>query len=169
MKLLYIVLIIVAVYIVIRRLSTSQTISTEDYRVPGPRTIDGDPASVRAHSDEHRGDSGQYEITRYYFANTDADQGPSDPDVFYDELFIDMVNSNTGDKFQNRMFVCTPRGLTQEMIKEQWDSVVGTELLIVRRYNLDSILAAAKHHLEEIYESTLKVSPRGNRGRDYLG
>lgn len=164
MKLLFIVLIILAVYIFMRRLSTAQTISAEHYRVPQPRTIEGDPASVGGESQKPA-----YEITRYYFAHTHADEGPADPDVFYDELFIDLVNSDTGDKFQNHMFVCTPRGLTDEMIKEQWDSVIGTELLIVRRYNIDHILAGARHHLEEIYESTLKVAPGHGGGRDYLG
>lgn len=164
MKLLFIILIIIAVYIFMRRMSASHTVSTEHYRIPQPHTIEGDPASVGEATD-----ASAYEITRYYFAQTNADEGPSDPDVFYDELFIDLVNSHTGDKFQNRIFVCTPRGLTEEMIKEQWDSVVGTELLIVRRYNIDHILAGARHHLEEIYESTLKVAPGNRGGRDYVG
>jgi hypothetical protein len=171
MRLLFIVLIIVAVYIFMRRLSAahSSTPSAEHYRVAHGQTIEGDPSSVKsASTDDQSGDSA-YEITRYYFAHTDAAQGPADADVFYDELFIDLVNSNTGDKFQNRMFVCTPRGLTEEMVKEQWDSVVGTELLIVRRYNIDHILVGARHHLEEIYESTLKVAPGNRGGHDYVG
>lgn len=164
MKLLFIVIVILAVYIVMRRLSASHSLSAEHYRVPQPHTIEGDPASVGSPVGES-----SYEITRYYFAETNADEGPDDPDVFYDELFIDLVNTNTGDKFQNRMFVCTPRGLTEEMIKEQWDSVVGTELLIVRRYNIEHILAGARHHLEEIYETTLRVAPGNRGGRDYIG
>ncbi len=164
MKLLFIILIIIAVYILIRRLSASHSISAEHYRVPQPPTIEGDPASVGDPTE-----AAAYEVTRYYFAHTDAEQGPADPDVFYDELFIDLVNTHTGDKFQNRMFVCTPRGLTEEMVREKWDSVVGTELLIVRRYNLEHILTGARHHLEEIYESTLKVAPGNRSGRDYVG
>lgn len=170
MKLLLIILVILVVYIFIRRASASHSISADHYQPPQPPTIDADARFVDSdHASVTADAKPQYEITRYYFAHTDAEQGPTDPDVFYDELFIDLTNTDTGEKFENHMFVCTPRGLTEEMIKEQWDSVVGTELLIARRYNLDAILAGAKHHLEEIYESTLKIAPRRPGKRDYVG
>jgi len=168
MRLLFFVLIIMAIYIVVRRMSSSHTISTENYRPPEQPTGPGSSTVIDAKDVEDSRYRNQYEVTRYYFAKTDVAQGPPDPDVFYDELFVDLTNVDTGEKFNNSMFVCTPRGIAEEMAKEKWDSVVGTELLIVRRYNLDAILAGSKRHLEEIYESTLKIAPRAS-GRDYVG
>jgi hypothetical protein len=168
MRLLFFVVVIIAIYIVVRRMSASHTMSTENYRPSQP--AQDTAAVINAEDIDDPPHRSQYEITRYYFAKTDATSGPPDPEVFYDEFFVDLTNVETREKFSNSMFVCTPRGITEEMIKEKWDSVVGGELLIVRRYNIDAILAGAKRHLEEIYESALKITPgaRAN-GRDYVG
>jgi hypothetical protein len=165
MRLLFFVVVIIVIYLVVRRMSASHTISAENYRPPEA------PASSTVINAKDVKDSpyrSRYEVTRYYFAHIDAAQGPPDPDVFYDEFFVVLTNVESGEKFNNSMFVSTPRGIAEEMKKEQWDSVVGTELLIVPRYNLDAILAGAKRHLEEIYESTLKIAPRVG-GPDYVG
>ena len=56
------------------------------------------------------------------------------------------------------MHVATPRGLERTMRAEQWDTVIGGELLIVLRYDLATILDGAATHLEEIYEAKVDVS-----------
>ncbi|MFB3917341.1 MAG: hypothetical protein ACE14M_11465 [Terriglobales bacterium] len=100
------------------------------------------------------------QIVRYYFRNTEAEHGPPDHDVFYDELFIDLKDPESGQTWQNSIHVATPRGLDRAMVEEHWDSVIGTELLIVRRYDLQTILNGAIDHLQEIYEVQLQFLNR---------
>ena len=100
-------------------------------------------------------------VSRYYFRHADADSAPADPSDFYDELFIDLRETDSAQTWQNSIHVATPRGLDRMMIEEHWDSVIGGELLIVRKYDLDTILKAAIEHLQEIYEVQVKLMGRG--------
>jgi hypothetical protein len=110
------------------------------------------------------------QVTRYYFRQTDATTGPADPFVFYDELFVDLLDPESNQKFQNSMHVCTPRGLEQAMKEEGWDTVIGTELLIVRRYDLQQILDGALDHLAEIYEVRAQIAPNASQRKpDLIG
>jgi hypothetical protein len=97
------------------------------------------------------------QVTRYYFRETETEKGPPDRDVFYDELFMDLADPASGEKCQSSIHVATPRGLDRAMVEEQWDSVIGTELLIVRRYDLQTILNGAIDHLQEIYEAQVQI------------
>lgn len=96
------------------------------------------------------------QISRCYFRNTDIAHGPPDRDVFYDELFIDLKDPESGQTWENSIHVATPRGLERAMLEEHWESVIGTELLIVRRYDLQTVLNGAVDHLQEIYEVQLQ-------------
>lgn len=133
----------------------------------GPRTED--PAeqvrylirSAEAPAAAKLGARGGLVVSRYYFRQTDLDSGPADRDVFYDELFIDLKDLESKQTWQNSIHVATPRGLDRMMVEEQWDSVIGTELLIVRRYDLDAILHGAVDHLQEIYEAQVQILGRG--------
>ncbi len=110
------------------------------------------------------------QVTRYYFRHTDTATGPADPAVFYDELFVDLLDPESDQQFHNSMHVCTPRGLEQAMKDEGWDTVIGTELLIVRRYDLQGILSGALDHLEEIYEVRAQLAPNVSQRRpDLIG
>ena len=97
-------------------------------------------------------------LSRYRFRTTTLEAGPLDPEDFYDEIFIDLIDPETGQLWQNSMHVATPRGLERTMRAEQWDTVIGGELLIVLRYDLATILDGAATHLEEIYEAKVDVS-----------
>ncbi len=97
------------------------------------------------------------EVSRYYFRNAESGSIPADPTDFYDELFIDLRDPGTGQVWQNSIHVATPRALDRVMVEEQWDSVIGTELLIVRRYDLDTILHGAVDHLQELYEAQVSI------------
>ncbi len=101
-------------------------------------------------------------VSRYYFRNTEIETGPADPADFYDELFVDLKATGSTQNWQNSIHVATPRGLDRVMAEEGWDSVIGTELLIVRKYDLQTILHAAVEHLQEIYE--VQVQLTGGRG-----
>jgi hypothetical protein len=101
------------------------------------------------------------QVTRYYFRQTDTKGGPDDCETFYDEFFIDLRDPESGQTWQNTIHVATPRGLDRLMAEEHWDSVIGTELLIVRKFDLETILQAAVEHLEEIYEVQLQFAGQG--------
>lgn len=97
-------------------------------------------------------------VKRYSFRETDLETGPPDPLDFYDELFIDLQSAGSAQTWQNSIHVATPKALDRVMREEHWDSVIGTELLIVRRYNVDTILRGAVDHLQEIYEAQVKIT-----------
>ena len=108
-------------------------------------------------------------VSRYYFRQTDIDTGPADPTDFYDELFIDLRDSGSSQTWQNSLHVATPRGLDRMMAEEHWDSVIGGELLIVRRYDLQTILQGAADHLQEIYETQVKLLGAGAKPPEQVG
>ena len=99
-------------------------------------------------------------VSRYYFRQTEIGKVPADPTDFYDELFIDLQDPVSGQTWQNSIHVATPHALDRVMVEEQWDSVIGTELLIVRRYDLDTILHGAIEHLQELYETQVLLTGR---------
>jgi hypothetical protein len=110
---------------------------------------------------EHLGPQAELVVTRYYFRQTDIDAGPPDPADFYDELFIELASPGSEQNWQNSIHVATPRALDRVMVEEHWDSIIGTELLVVRRYELDKILQGAIDHLQEIYETRVKITGKG--------
>jgi hypothetical protein len=99
-------------------------------------------------------------VSRYYFRQTDVAAGPPDPADFYDELFIDLRDPDSQQTWQNSIHVATPRGLDRMMAEEHWDTVIGGELLIVRKYEVDKILQGAIDHLQEIYEVRVQLMGR---------
>ncbi len=46
----------------------------------------------------------------------------------------------------------TPNGIAQVMREEGWDEIVGTDLLIVRRFDRELILKSLLDRLEEQHE-----------------
>ena len=110
---------------------------------------------------EHLGADGELVVTRYYFRQTDIASGPPDVVDFYDELLIELASPGAEQRWQNSIHVATPRALDRVMVEEHWDSIIGTELLVVRRYDLDKILQGALDHLQEIYEARVKIIGKG--------
>jgi len=96
-------------------------------------------------------------VSRYYFRDTDLETGPADLADFYDELFVELLDPASGQIWKNSMHVATLRGLERMMIAENWDTVIGGELLIIRSYDLLKIMSGATGHLEEIYETTVNI------------
>ena len=147
------VLAILALYLVARWVR-SHTATEEEQNEPARYLVHSSGTGTA----QHLGVKGGLSVTRYYFRETDLEAGPADPADFYDELFIDLRDSQTGQTFQNSIHVVTPRALDRVMAEEHWDSVIGTELLVVRRYNLDTILRGAVDHLQEIYEAGVQLA-----------
>ena len=153
MKVLFFIAVIIVFYVIVRRMS-SHSSSAENYRPPEPPGPE--PVTIDA-EDIEEPTASRYEITGYRFAKSDADHGPPDPEVFYDDFFVDVTNRETGEKFTNLMHVCTPRGLREEMSVKRQETLYGEELLVVLRYDLDTILDGVQEHLTEIYDSEVKV------------
>jgi hypothetical protein len=149
--------VIVAVY-VIARWVRSKTVTEDEHPSDMEHYL---IRSSGAGAAEHLGAKGSLTVSRYYFRQTSTETGPADPADFYDELFIDLRDDDSGQTWQNSIHVATPRALDRVMVEEHWDSVIGTELLIVRRYDLDTILHGAIDHLQEIYEAQVQLVGKG--------
>jgi hypothetical protein len=149
------VVVIVVVYVVARWVRSNT--ATEEEQNEQVRYLIQAPGGGTA---QHLGAKEGLLVSRYYFRDTDIETGPPDPADFYDELFVDLRGASSDQTWQNSIHVATPRALDRVMVEEHWDSVIGTELLIVRRYDLDTILRAAVDHLQQIYEARVQL-PRG--------
>jgi len=97
-------------------------------------------------------DQSRLRIRNHYFRSFDSDTGPPNPEAFYDELFVELEDTNTGGSWTISYFVGTPSGIAQVMREEGWDEMFGTDLLIVRRFDRDLILRSLLERLEEQYE-----------------
>lgn len=128
------------VYLLLRRLSQPREVTREGPSV----TIDGDSVT------EPR--PARLEIKNCSFRQIDVDSGPADPDCFYDELFVDFRDPDSGYTFKQSYFVATPTGVAQIMKEERWDHMFGTDLLIVPRFDRRVILAAVLEHEQERHE-----------------
>jgi hypothetical protein len=145
--------VIVVMYVTARWVRSHTTTDEEQEQLPHFRI-----PSTRTSAAEELDPKGDLTVSRAYFAQTDIETGPADASDFYDELFIDLRDSVSGQVFENSIHVTTLRGLDRVMREEHWDSVIGTELLIVRKFDRDTILQAAVGHLQEIYEVQIQLT-----------
>jgi hypothetical protein len=113
-----------------------------------PPTIPTLPLPVPEEPD----DQSRLRIRNHYFRSFDSDTGPPDPECFYDELFLELENPESGDSWTSSYFVGTPSGIAQVMREEGWDEMFGTDLLIVRRFDRELILHSLLERIEEQYE-----------------
>jgi hypothetical protein len=103
-------------------------------------------------AEEPAEDQSRLRIRNHYFRSFDSETGPPDPECFYDELFVELADTNTGGSWTVSYFVGTPSGIAQVMREEGWDEMFGTDLLIVRRFDRELILKSLLERLEEQYE-----------------
>ncbi len=101
---------------------------------------------------EERNEQSRLRIRNHYFRSFDSDAGPLDPECFYDELFLELENTESGESWTNSYFVGTPSGIAQVMREEGWDEMFGTDLLIVRCFDRELILRSLLERIEEQYE-----------------
>ena len=97
-------------------------------------------------------DESPLRIRNHYFRSFDSDTGPPDPECFYDELFLEIENPDSGDSRTISYFVGTPSGIAQVMREEGWDEMLGADLLIVRRFDRDLILRSLLERVAQQYE-----------------
>jgi hypothetical protein len=85
---------------------------------------------------------GTLRIRKFYFKKADAIPGPDDPEVFADELNIELYDPDSGHAWWQSYFVATPQGLAKLLREKSWRYVHAPEILVFPRYNLEEIRRA---------------------------
>ena len=81
-------------------------------------------------------------IRKFYFKKADAIPGPDDPEVFADELNIELYDPDSGHAWWQSYFVATPQGLARLLREKSWRYLHAPEILVFPRYNLEEIRRA---------------------------
>jgi hypothetical protein len=85
---------------------------------------------------------GNIRIRKFYFNKVDAIPGPDDPEVFADELNIELYDPDSGHAWWQSFFVATPQGLAKHLREKSWRYLYAPEILVFPRYNLEEIRRA---------------------------
>ncbi len=86
---------------------------------------------------------GKIRIQKFFFNKTDPIPGPDDPDVFADELHIQLYDPDNGHSWWQSYFVATPQGLAQILREKSWKYLHAPDILVFPRYDLEEIRRAA--------------------------
>lgn len=85
---------------------------------------------------------GNLKIRKFYFKKADAIPGPDDPEVFADELNVELYDPESDHAWWQSYFVATPQGLTKLLREKSWRYLHAPEILVFPRYNLEEIRRA---------------------------
>jgi hypothetical protein len=85
---------------------------------------------------------GNLRIRKLYFKKADAIPGPDDPEIFADELNIELYDPESGHAWWQSYFVATPQGLAKHLREKSWRYLYAPEILVFPRYNLEEIRRA---------------------------
>ncbi|HXE90542.1 MAG TPA: hypothetical protein VNK82_06215 [Terriglobales bacterium] len=88
-------------------------------------------------------------ILNYYCRETDMVAGPSDPEDFYDEFFVEMENPEHEHRWTTSFHIATPKGLERVMQEDRSEFVYGDGAIIVQRFDLATILRAVLERYAE--------------------
>lgn len=170
----------VALYLVARRLSATPSADEQKAAAQKPPPLDerepvpegGNvpavgfevpfPFDVRELEAKYGPDWKRPSILNYYFRKIDLVAGPPDPLSFYDELILELEDRGTGYRWTTSFFVTTPKGLEQVMLEDNTQFVFGASTIIVRRFDLKTILQAAL----EVYADTQMLESEAARAHE---
>ena len=85
---------------------------------------------------------GNFRIRKFYFKKADTIPGPADPQVFADELNIELYDPESDHAWWQSYFVATPQGLANVLREKSWRYLYAPQILIFPRYDLDEIRRA---------------------------
>jgi len=85
---------------------------------------------------------GNLRIRKFFFKKADAVPGPDDPEVFADELNVELYDPESDHAWWQSYFVATPQGLTKLLREKSWRYLHAPEILVLPRYNLEEIRRA---------------------------
>lgn len=92
---------------------------------------------------------GPVRITKFYFSKFDLATGPQDPYSFYDELFVELYDSDSGSRWMQSYGVATPRGLEEILKDKQWNYLYANGIIVVPKYDVTPIREAVVARLAE--------------------
>ena len=85
---------------------------------------------------------GRIQIKKFFFKKVDAIPGPDDPDVFADELQLQLYDPDSDHGWWQSYFVATPQGLGTILREKSWRYLYAPEMIVVPRYDLEEIRRA---------------------------
>jgi hypothetical protein len=85
---------------------------------------------------------GKFQIRKFFFDKTDVDPGPEDPEVFAEELHIELYDRESDHAWWQSYFVATPRGLAQILRDKHWRYLHAPQILVFPYYDLEEIRRA---------------------------
>jgi hypothetical protein len=90
---------------------------------------------------------GKLQIRKFFFDKTDVSPGPENPEVFAEELHIELYNPDSGHSWWQSYFIATPQGLTKILRERHWRYLHAPEVLVFPRYDLEEIRRAVVSRL----------------------
>jgi len=85
---------------------------------------------------------GRLRIRKLYFNKTDVVPGPVDPEIFADELNIELYDPDSNHAWWQSFFVATPQGLSRLLREKSWRYLHAPDILVFPRYNFEEIRRA---------------------------
>ena len=85
---------------------------------------------------------GKIRMTKFYFEKVAAISGPIDPNVFADDLHVQLYDPDSGHFWWQSFFVATPQGLADILRDKSWKYLYAPEILVLPRYDLEEIRRA---------------------------
>jgi hypothetical protein len=85
---------------------------------------------------------GKIQIKKFFFEKVDAIPGPDDPDIFADELHVQLYDPDTDHAWWQSYFVATPQGLARILREKSWRYLYAPEMLVLPRYDLEEVRRA---------------------------
>ena len=85
---------------------------------------------------------GKIQIKKLFFDKTDVAPGPPEPEVFADDLHIELYDPDSGHRWWQSFFIATPQGLAKILRERHWRYLHAPSVLVLPRYDLEEIRRA---------------------------
>jgi hypothetical protein len=85
---------------------------------------------------------GKIRIKKFFFKRVDAIPGPEEPEVFADDLNVELYDPDSGHTWWQSYLVATPQGLAKLLRDKSWKYLHAPEILVLPRYDLEEIRRA---------------------------
>ncbi len=112
------------------------------------------PFEVREFEAEFGNNFSLPKVLNYYFRNIDLVTGPPNATDFYDEFFVQMENRDDGHQWTASYWVTTPGGIEHKMAEDGDDAFWGNDVLVVKRFDLKTILRAVLERYVDVHNGT---------------
>ncbi|MCI0402555.1 MAG: hypothetical protein L0212_03425 [Acidobacteria bacterium] len=100
-------------------------------------------------------------VLNYFFREADLIAGPRNPEDFYDEFFVECEHPETGYRWRTSFYVTTPKGIERVMTEDRTDYLFGDTTIVVRHFDLKTILRAVMESFAEANDPRLREARNG--------